>query len=142
MQITKSAISEKATISVRRMVGGRSVLLSGGGVPPASLASARSLGRTRNRLSPRQWRMDDGPRHRSGRLGDKPEKAPRVPRQDVNFAALDKSWGAFAGTLEPGCRDRVCCVKHQRDAHRIGGRSWHGYLPAHHLKAVANRRRN
>ena len=47
----QQATSAKATTSARLITGGCSALLSGTGLPAASAGSARSLGRTRKRLS-------------------------------------------------------------------------------------------
>ena len=121
--MTSSATSAKATTSARRMTGGSSLLLSGSGVPTGSLGSARSLGRTRNCLSPRNARMWLESRSRALRTGLRPPQPAhhaKVPSRKREAPLLDSA-RLVSSRMEPRSLGRVCCAEHQRDAHHRMG---------------------
>src|SRR6266702_3873129 len=132
--MTRSATSAKATTSARRMTGGCSLLLSGNGVPPASLdprsLGPRSLGRTRNGLSlPLSSRDGESGWSRNGTLPGssslqpalQPAPVMKVPSRKRERSLLD-GIRSICPAAELVSLGDVCCAEHQRDAHHRTGR--------------------
>src|SRR5260370_26998460 len=124
--MTRSATSAKATTSARRTTGGCSLLLSGKGVPPAPLdprsLGPRSLGRTRNWLSPRAtaiWLESRSTLPDSSSL--QPAPVMKVPSRRRERSLLDGIRSICPGAELVSLGD-VCCAEHQRDAHHRTGR--------------------
>src|SRR6267154_1150660 len=126
--MTRRATSAKATTSARRMTGGCSLLLSGNGVPPASLGprslGPRSLGRTRNCSLPLFSRDGETGWSRKGTLPDssslqpalQPAPVMKVPSRKRERSLLD-GIRSICPAAELVSLGDVCCAEHQRDAH-------------------------